>query len=64
MKKWYCVFSSYYDDGKVTAYMIKVYKGEEKPESEFKSLDDCDCYVDWFDSLEKANMYIDVCLNS
>ena len=58
MKKYFGVITTFDDHGKVTANLIDVKEGDQKPENEFKSTKQKDIYIDWFDSLEEANEHI------
>ena len=53
-KTWYCVVSSFYDNGRVTANITASKLADEKPESSFTSLRRKDVYADWYDSYEAA----------
>lgn len=59
MKKYYGVITTYDDYGKVTANLIDVKEGDQKPENEFKSTEKKDIYIDWFESLQRANQFIE-----
>lgn len=63
MKKWYCVVSSFYNDGIVIANMVDVVQARQKPESEFKETSRCDIYTDWFGSRKEAENWIHDSLN-
>lgn len=59
MKKYFGVITTYDDYGKVTANLIDVKEGDQKPENEFKSTEKKDIYIDWFESLQRANQFIE-----
>ena len=58
MKKYFCVCSSYYDDGSAVANIVDVKKASEKPTSTYHAGRRCDCYFDWFDSEQAAMEFI------
>ena len=59
MKKYYGVITTFDDHGKVTANLIDVKESDKKPENEFKSTKQKDIYIDWFESLQRANQFIE-----
>lgn len=59
MKKYYGVITTFDDYGKVTANLIDVKESDKKPENEFKSTKQKDIYIDWFESLQRANQFIE-----
>lgn len=63
-KTWYCVVSSYYDDGHVTANIVGSEKASERPRNTYTESREKDVYVDWFGSIQEAKDYIKDCLNA
>ena len=61
MKTWFCVISSYYDDGRVIANLIDSKEADEKPASGCKVGRRCDNYFDWFDSEAEAVAFAEQC---
>lgn len=62
MKKvWYCVTSSFYNDGRVVAAITATEEAGRKPASRFTETRRCDIYNDWFGSVEEAKEFIDGC---
>lgn len=59
MKKYYCVTSSFDDEGRVTAGLTNIIEAEEKPESTFRNTRRKDIYVDWFDDEQEARDFIE-----
>ena len=57
MKVFYCVCSSYYDDGRVVANVIGSKVADEKPASDYKAGRRCDNYFDWFDNEAEAEAF-------
>lgn len=60
-KTFYCVCSSYYDDGRVVANVVDSKEADEKPASDFKAGRRCDVYIDWFDSMSEAEAFAREC---
>lgn len=58
MKKWWCVTSAYFDDGRVIAAITDSTEAMEKPESSSVSLKRKDVYVDWLPSHEEAVKFV------
>ena len=54
MKKWYCVTTAYYDNGKTTAAITSIVEAEDKPEDSYTSARDRDIYLDWYGTLAEA----------
>jgi hypothetical protein len=54
MKKFYMVQSAFYDNGTVTAAIVRELEAPKKPASTFKSLPRLDVYGDWYDSRPAA----------
>lgn len=63
-KIWYCVVSSYYDDGRVIANISGSMKASERPRGSYTETRDKDIYVDWFGSPEEAEKHVEDCLNA
>lgn len=61
MKTWFCVISSYYDDGRVIANVIDSKEANEKPASDYKAGRRCDNYFDWFDNEAEAVAFAEQC---
>lgn len=61
MKKYFCVCSSYYDDGRTVANIVDVKETSEKPAPTFYAGRRCDSYFDWFDSEQAAKDFIKDC---
>ena len=59
MKKYFGVITTYDDYGKVTANLIDVKEGNKKPENKFERTAEKDIYIDWFESLQRANRFIE-----
>jgi len=57
-KTYYCVTSSFYDDGRAMANITGSQTAAKAPENTCDELRKCDVYNDWFDSLESANTFI------
>ena len=60
MKEYFCVTSSYYNDGRVTATLTDIKQAEKKPQKHFKETGRCDIYTDWFDSENDAQAFIEM----
>ena len=58
MKKYYCVTSAFYDDGRVVAGITGSREAERKPESRCTEKSDRDIYEDWFESMEQAREFV------
>jgi len=61
MKMYWCVTSTYYDDGRCTAYITDCVNAEKKPNAMHKEMKRFDIWNDWFDSREKANLFMISC---
>lgn len=59
MKTYYCATTSFDDRGRVTAALTNIIEAEEKPENEFRETHRKDIYIDWFESEEEANAFIE-----
>lgn len=59
MKTYYCVTSSVDDKGNVRAAITNVIDAACKPENSFRSLKRKDIYIDWFGSLDEAEMFVE-----
>lgn len=57
MRTWYCVTSSVYDDGRITAAITSSVRSDKKPETMSKSLSRKDIYTDWFDDRGEAEAF-------
>ncbi|HAB60043.1 MAG TPA: hypothetical protein DCE48_04925 [Lachnospiraceae bacterium] len=64
MKTYFCVTSTFYDNGKVAAAITDSREADQKPENSYKSLNKKDVYNDWFESKEEADEYIKECKNA
>lgn len=53
-KTYYCVTSSFHDDGRVTAAITMTRKTTKCPKSHSYSARDRDIYTDWYDNLAVA----------
>ncbi len=60
MKKFYCVQSRFFDDGKVKAICYPV-EAEEKPQNTSQSTRTNDIYCDYFDTYDEAQKYLADC---
>ena len=58
MKTFYCVVSSFDDCGKATASIVSTAQAHQKPDHEFHETGKRDIYIDWFDSEQAAQAYI------
>ena len=58
MRKYYCVVSSFYDDGMVISEIADEVETDKKPENAYKSCRRSDIYCDWFDSKEEATEFV------
>lgn len=58
MKTFYCVTSSYYDDGRAIACITDIIVSRRKPSSTFHTGRRCDVYIDWFDTREAAEEHV------
>jgi transcription elongation factor Elf1 len=57
MKTFYCVTSTFRDDGAVKIALISR-ECEEKPENSYKSLHRMDVYNDWFNTAAEAAAFM------
>lgn len=55
---YYGVTTKFFDDGKVSAFLFEV-EADEKPENTYDSLNKCDIYHDYFETLAEAESYRD-----
>jgi len=55
---WYCVSSTYFDDGRCSANLIDIVEAEEKPRDTHKVCRNCDRYCDWFATAIEAEAFI------
>ena len=58
MKKYFCVCSAYYDDGRAVANIVDTKEASEKPAQTYHAGRRCDSYFDWFDSEQAAKEFI------
>lgn len=59
MKKFYCVCTRVFDSGRIDCNIVDTVQAEEKPAQSFRSTIRCDTYVDYFDSLEAAQAFVE-----
>lgn len=59
VKTWYCVASSYDNNGRVRASIVDMVQAIEEPKSIFSSGAREDTYIDWFDSKEAAEKFVE-----
>lgn len=64
MKTYYCVTTSVYDDGRITAAITYTKESEHKPQSHSKETRKCDIYTDWFDNEKDAQAFIEEARNA
>lgn len=57
MKTWYCVTSKYSDYG-VSAAITETIEASEMPTKGMELAESSQVWVDWFESLEEAEMFI------
>ena len=58
-KKYFCVVSMVYNNGKVTANIVDMQELEKKPENSSSSNSNCHIYVKWFEGYDAAQNYIE-----
>ena len=58
MKKYYCVATTIYDDGRVQSSVASTKIAKEKPQSKMKTSPNADYYWDWFNSLSEAQEFV------
>lgn len=58
MNTYYCVTSSFYDSGRVTAAITSMRQSDSKPDSEYHSTSRADVYIDWYESRQEAEQAI------
>ena len=58
MSKFYCVSSTYFDDGRISANLVDICEAEEKPKDAHKVCRNCDRYCDWFATSIEAEAFI------
>lgn len=61
MKKYFCVCSAYYDDGRIVANIVDTIETDKKPPNGYRPAHNCDIYVDWFDTEQAAKGFIKDC---
>lgn len=59
MKTYYCVTTSFDDNGRVTAGITNSVEAVTRPESTFASTARKDIYNDWFENLDEAKKFVD-----
>ena len=59
MKPYWCVVRAVYDDGRVTSSIVDCKEFCEKPEPREKSLRCKVVYMEWFDSREEAEAFVE-----
>lgn len=64
LKTFWCVTTAFYDDGYVTSSITDTKKCAVKPYNNFTETSKKDIYIDWFDSEEEANQYVQEALSS
>lgn len=64
MTTWYCVTSSFYDNGKVSSRITGTIKSVNKPESCYKELKRCDVYADWYETKTAAEKAVQEALKA
>ncbi len=57
-KKFWCVTSVVYDDGRITAAITDMKTAARKPEDTEKSTPQKDIYINWFETEEEANEFV------
>lgn len=58
MKKYYCVATTIYDNGRVQSSVASTKFAKEKPQSKMRVSTNADYYWDWFDTPEEAQEFI------
>ncbi|MBQ8966758.1 hypothetical protein [Ruminococcus sp.] len=58
MKTYYCVTSTVYDDGRMTAAITSEIEAAIKPEDHCTSTSRRDIYTDWFVTYEDAEAFV------
>ncbi len=61
MKIWYCVTSTFYDDGRASAAITDTCESQNKPDDSFNSTSRRDIYRDWFGDKEEALAFVNEC---
>lgn len=59
MKKYYCVATTIKDNGVVSMNIVSTTIADKKPENSYKSTPRADLYLDWFDSEDEAQNFIE-----
>ena len=62
MKTYYCVTSTYDNQGRVTAFITASKDATTKPKSSYQEEKRKDIYIDWFDSLEEAEEFVEIAI--
>lgn len=63
-RTYWCVTSSVYDDGRIVAAITNSIQAVKKPENKSKELKRKDIYLDWFDSKEEADQFVEDAKNA
>ncbi|WP_215707094.1 hypothetical protein [Blautia sp. MCC283] len=63
LKTFWAVTTSFYDDGRVTAYVADKKQAAAKPENTSKILPGRDVYTDWFASYKEAREFVNEAIN-
>lgn len=58
-RTWWCVVTTVYDDGRVTAHITDSQESVKQPESHSQSTSRRDIYSDWFESREEAEKIVE-----
>lgn len=58
MKTYYCVCTSYDDQGRVVSNIVDTVEAPRRPKNVFKSTKRKDIYLDWFDTLNAAQDHV------
>ena len=56
--KFYCVSSTYFDDGRCSANLVDIIEAEEKPKDTHIHAARADRYCDWFSTSIEAEAFI------
>lgn len=59
MKTYYCVRTTFDDRGRVTAAIVDILEADSKPESSKEETPAVDIYLDWFDTQEDAEAFLE-----
>ena len=58
MKTFYGVTTTVFDDGRISAAIVREIEADYQPENSYTSTARCDIYTDWFDTLEAAQAFV------